>query len=98
MAKGKEKPLTGEGQSLIWKKLLRYIKKYRLHLLLSLVFAALSSVLVLYVPILTGRAIDCIVTKGQVDFDGVRHILSQLVAVAAVTAAAQWMKIGRAHV
>ncbi len=91
MAKGKEKPLTGEGQSLIWKKLLRYIKKYRLHLLLSLVFAALSSVLALYVPILTGRAIDCIVKKGQVDFDGVRHILSQLVAVAAVTAAAQWM-------
>ena len=83
--------MTGEGQSLIWKKLLRYIKKYRLHLLLSLVFAALSSVLALYVPILTGRAIDCIVTKGQVDFDGVRHILSQLVAVAAVTAAAQWM-------
>ena len=47
-------------QAAVLKKLLRYIGKYTPFVLLSLLFAAVSAVLSLYVPILTGRAIECI--------------------------------------
>ena len=47
------------------KKLLSYIKKYTPLIILSLIFAAVSSILTLYVPILTGRAVDCIVSAGN---------------------------------
>ena len=50
------------------KKLLAVIGKYRLLLLLSLICAATSVVLTLYIPILFGDAIDCIIAKGNVDF------------------------------
>ena len=48
-------------------KVLRYIRKYHIYLMLSLVFAAISVALTLYVPILVGHAIDCIVGPGDVD-------------------------------
>ena len=61
------------------KKLLRYIKKYTPLIIISLLFAAVSAVLTLYVPILTGRAIDCIVTRGQVDFAGIFAVIRQMI-------------------
>ncbi|MDE6905230.1 MAG: ABC transporter ATP-binding protein/permease [Lachnospiraceae bacterium] len=73
------------------KKLLRYIRKYTALILASLVFAAVSAVLTLYVPILTGRAIDFIVGKGQVDFSGVFNVIKTILIVVLVTAAAQWL-------
>ncbi|MDE7308591.1 MAG: ABC transporter ATP-binding protein, partial [Lachnospiraceae bacterium] len=51
------------------KKIFCYIKKYNLFLILSLVFAAISVALTLYVPLLVGHAIDCIVGLDDVDFD-----------------------------
>lgn len=47
--------------------------------------------LTLYVPILTGRAIDCIVGAGAVDFAGMWTILKQIGVIIAITAAAQWL-------
>lgn len=80
-----------EKQTATLKKLLRYIKKYTPLIIISLLFAAVSAVLTLYVPILTGRAIDCIVTRGQVDFAGIFAVIRQMIVVILITAAAQWL-------
>ena len=52
----------------IIKKVLDYIGKYKIFLLLSIILAAISVALTLYIPILTGNAVDCILGLGQVDF------------------------------
>ncbi len=82
---------NGSRQKGTLRKVLRYIKKYWVYLALSIVMAALTVTLTLYLPILTGRVIDLIVSKGEVDFDGVFAILRQMAVVIGVTAAAQWI-------
>lgn len=72
-------------------RIIKYIKKYSFLLVLSVVCAAISVVLTLYAPILTGHAVDKIVGPGQVDFDGLRAILMKLVVVVLITAIAQWI-------
>ena len=73
------------------KKLLSYIKKYTPLIILSLIFAAVSSIMTLYVPILTGRAVDCIVSAGNVNFAGIFGVIRQIIIVILLTAAAQWL-------
>ena len=73
------------------KKLLSYIKKYTPLIILSLIFAAVSSIMTLYVPILTGRAVDCIVSAGNVNFSGIFGVIRQIIIVILLTAAAQWL-------
>ncbi len=82
---------NGSRQKGTLRKVLRYIKKYWVYLVLSIVMAALTVTLTLYLPILTGRVIDLIVRKGGVDFDGVFAILRQMAVVIGITAAAQWV-------
>lgn len=72
-------------------KVLRYIKKYWMYLGLSILLAAVTVALTLYIPILTGRAVDLIVAKGLVDFAGILVILKQMAVVILLTAAAQWV-------
>lgn len=78
-------------QAAIMKRVLHYIKRSWLILFLSIVFAAVTVILTLYVPILTGNAIDRIVDKGLVDFDGLMRILFTIVVCVLVTALAQWL-------
>jgi ATP-binding cassette subfamily B protein len=73
------------------RKILRYLRRYRLRVALSLFLAALSAVLTLSVPVLTGNAIDLILSKGQVDFPGLFVILQKIAAVTVLTAAAGWV-------
>ncbi len=73
------------------RKVLRYIRKYWVYLALSIIMAAVTVTLTLYLPILTGRVIDLIVDKGLVDFDGVFAILRQMAVVIGITAVAQWI-------
>ena len=73
------------------KQVLNYIRRYWLPLGLTLVLAAVTVILTLYIPILTGNAVDLIVGKGAVDFDGVFVIMKKIAAAIAVTAAAQWL-------
>ncbi len=82
---------THAGQAAIMKRVLHYIKRSWLVLFLSILFAAVTVVLTLYVPILTGNAIDHIVDKGLVDFDGLLRILIMIVICVLVTALAQWL-------
>ncbi len=72
-------------------KILRYIRKYRLQVLLSVILAAVTVILTLYIPILTGNAVDLIVDKGLVDMPGVLHIMLVIGIVMAATALAQWV-------
>ena len=73
------------------KKVLYYIRRYRFFLIVSLVLALITVVLTLYVPILTGQAVDLIVGKGQVDFAGVYHICVKIGIAILLTMAAQWV-------
>lgn len=72
-------------------KVLNYIGKYKVFLGLSVLFAALSAVLTLYVPILIGKAIDCIIEAGRVDFDKMIPILVRAMTAVGVTALLQWL-------
>ena len=72
-------------------KLLRYIRKYHIYLILSLVFAAISVALTLYVPILVGHAIDCIVGPGDVNFDAIAKLIIKILAAVLVTSLCQWL-------
>ena len=74
----------------IIKKVLSYIGKYKYYLLFSVIFAAVSVALTLYVPILAGRAIDCIIGAGNVDFTAIKSILLQILIVVAATSVLQW--------
>ncbi len=72
-------------------KVLRYLAHYRLLFLLSLLCAVVVVMTTLYLPVLTGQAIDLIVDKGQVDFTALTPLLLRAAVVIAVTALAQWI-------
>ena len=80
-----------QGQMQTLRKVFGYMRKYIPLLILSLIFAAISVALTLYFPILTGRAIDLIVDKGLVDFDGILSILTKAGVIALITGVAQWL-------
>lgn len=80
-----------QGQLATLKKVLHYMKHYIPLLVLSIILATVSVALTLYFPIITGKAIDLILAKGKVDFDGIIALAKQGVIVIAITAAAQWI-------
>ena len=80
-----------EKQSETLKKVLRYLGKYRIYLVFTILLAALTVALTLYVPKLTGAAVDDIVGPGQVNFSGVIQILVKIGVSIAITAFAQWL-------
>ena len=84
-------PSNTKGQKQTILRVLHYIKKYWFFLAVSIVMAAVTVTLTLYLPILTGRAIDLILDKGQVDFPGVFAILKKMAWIIAITAVAQWI-------
>lgn len=71
-------------------KVLRYISRYRVFLFLSVLLAAFTVALTLYLPILSGQAIDCILGAGQVDFTVLAGIVEKMAAVIVLTAFVQW--------
>ena len=75
----------------IIKKVLDHIGKYKIFLLLSIILAAISVALTLYIPILTGNAVDCIAGPGAVDFAGILVILRKMVIIILLTAIVQWL-------
>ena len=72
-------------------KVLRYMKPYWFYLGISLILAAVTVALTLYLPKLTGRAIDYIIAPGAVDFASILGILKQMAVVILLTALAQWI-------
>lgn len=72
-------------------KVWRYIRRYRLLLILSMLFAATTVAMTLYLPILIGNAIDLIVSPGHVDFPGIRSLLIKIGIIAGCTGLTQWI-------
>jgi len=68
-----------------------YIRRYWGYLGASIILAAVTVALTLYLPILIGQAVDRIVGKGAVDFAGIFVILRKMAVIIGLTAVAQWM-------
>lgn len=73
------------------KRILSSIAQYKWGVALSLFLALITVSLTLYVPILTGRAVDCIVSPGHVDFERLTGIICKILGAVGITAVAQWM-------
>ena len=80
-----------KGQMAVLKQVLSYIRRYWLLVGLSVILAAVTVVLTLYIPILTGDAVDLILDKGNVDFGGVFSVLKKIGIAVLFTAVAQWV-------
>ena len=89
--KAKNKPVEGVNSAEVLKKLLARIAKYRLLLVLSIILAAATVVLQLYVPILFGDAIDEIVAAHAVRFDAMWAYLRRILVFAAVSGVTGWV-------
>ena len=87
MSKIKKNEINGFG---ILKRILSYTKPYTFYLIFTLVGAIISSCATLYAPVLIGNAIDCIMEKGNVDFERILPIIIQLVIVVLTGAVFQW--------
>ena len=72
-------------------KILGYLKIYRIHFILSVIFTAISVALTLYVPILVGEAVDLAIGVQNVDFDGIALILIKIAISVLLTALLQWL-------
>ena len=86
MSKAKQKAQPGT-----MKKVLEYLRPYMGLVALSVLLAAVTVALTLYVPVLIGRAIDLIVGPGQVDMPGILRLILRIAIVVAATAAVQWV-------
>ena len=75
----------------VLKKVLQRIRPYWAGLAASLVLATVYVVMTLYIPILVGNAIDCIVDTGRVDFPAMKIFLWQVVACSLIAAVSQWI-------
>lgn len=79
-------------------KVFKYTGKYKMFLIFSIVLSVVSVALTLYIPILTGDAIDLIVAKGKVDFVGLLPIMKYMVLIILATSLVQWlMNISNNH-
>lgn len=88
----KKKIVLLDGAQLITlRKVLRYMKKYIPLLVASIFLAMVTVAMTLYFPILTGEALDLIITKGSVDFIGIGVIIRTAVIVVSINAIAQWV-------
>lgn len=85
------KKVVNENQKSTLRKVLRYIRRYWGYLGASIILAAVTVALTLYLPILIGQAVDQIVGKGAVDFAGIFVILRKMAVIIGLTAVAQWI-------
>ena len=73
------------------RRILYYLKPYWFFMLCSLIFAAVSALLALYLPVLTGQAVDLIIGKGQVDIEAVKSVILKMLCIIGVSALGQWI-------
>lgn len=85
------KKVVNENQKSTLRKVLRYIRRYWGYLGASIILAAVTVALTLYLPILIGQAVDRIVGKGAIDFAGIFVILRKMAVIIGLTAVAQWV-------
>ena len=89
MNQGQQRGKTSQADTL--KEVMHHLGQYRIFLVFSVLLAAVSVALTLYIPKLTGNAVDYIVSKGNVDFPGVFRVMLQIGICTLITALAQWL-------
>ena len=89
MNQGQQRGKASQADTL--KEVMHHLGKYRIFLVFSVLLAAVSVALTLYIPMLTGNAVDYIVSKGNVDFPGVFRVMLQIGICTLTTALAQWL-------
>ena len=80
-----------KSQSETLKKVFRFLGKYRIFVVLSILLAAVSVALTLYIPKLTGYAVDYIIGPGQVNLPGAVRVMIRIGICTLITALAQWL-------
>ena len=75
----------------VLRKILLRVRRYWPAMILSLVMATVYVAMSLYIPILAGQAIDCIIDMGRVDFGAMGKILVKILVCAGVAALSQWI-------
>ena len=80
-----------KNQTVILKKVLHRVKPYSAALVFSLLLAIVQVAMTLYIPILVGNAIDCIIDVGRVDFEAMGYYLGRVLLCTAAAAIAQWV-------
>ncbi len=83
--------MAKDNQGTVLKKVLLRIRPYWTAMAASLVLAVAYVIMTLYIPILVGQAIDCIIAAGRVDFEAVKTYLGQVILCAGVAAVSQWI-------
>ena len=73
------------------KKVFGLLKDYKILLICSLVMSVITVAMTLYAPIISGRAIDCIAAKGDVDINGVVSLIIRFIVIIIVAAISQWI-------
>lgn len=72
-------------------RILKYIGRYKILLFLSILMAAISALLTLYLPTAIGNAIDGILGQGNVNYETVKYWLAVAAVCVIITAAVQWI-------
>ena len=80
-----------KSQAATLKKVIRRLGRYRNFLVFSILLATVSVALTLYIPKLTGHAVDYVIGKGEVNFPGVIQVMIQIGVCTLITALAQWL-------
>ena len=80
-----------KSQAATLKKVIRRLGRYRIFLVFSILLATVSVALTLYIPKLTGHAVDYVIGKGEVNFPGVIQVMIQIGVCTLITALAQWL-------
>ncbi len=87
----KNKSISEKSKANTLRRILRLVSPYKLYIALILVFALATTLLSLYIPILTGEAIDCIIEAGKVDFGGVYAVIVKIAVCIGIAALTQWI-------
>ena len=80
-----------KSQAATLKEVIRRLGRYRIFLVFSILLATVSVALTLYIPKLTGHAVDYVIGKGEVNFPGVIRVMIQIGVCTLITASAQWL-------
>ncbi len=73
------------------KRVFSYARPYIGYFVLTVLFAVLGVSLSLAVPIFIGRAVDCCICKGMVDYDELKKIVAELAVIVAASTLFQWL-------
>ena len=80
-----------KSQAATLKEVICRLGRYRIFLVFSILLATVSVALTLYIPKLTGHAVDYVIGKGKVNFSGVIQVMIQIGVCTLITALAQWL-------